>query len=101
MGNRPCIKNGVKNMELLRCEDFYDKLILFNGNEGLYIEYWSGSTKHPDRTEYFSNYIKSDYMEENQNVYLWILKCAVDCNFFFHAKSYIELANMYKEKYMK
>lgn len=87
-------------MELLRYEDCMRELILFNGDKGLYIESWGGSTKHPDRTEYFCNYRKSDFMDDIQNVYLWILQCAVDCNLFFNAKSYLALAEKYKEVYM-
>lgn len=85
-------------MELLKIMCGYNEVLLKQDENGLYIESWGASTKHPDRVEYFSKYDKSEFMSTKENVYLWILKCATECAWYRHATMYLELAEAYRTK---
>lgn len=40
------------------------------------FEIWGGSTKHPDVTFYFSDFNKSPYVDEQSQIFPWLLECA-------------------------
>lgn len=88
-------------MELLTIEKGFTKLLLLQRENEIYIESWGASTKHADRRCSFNDFTKSVFMSDEQNIYLWLLKCATDCTFYTHAKLYIDLAELYKEKFLE
>lgn len=65
-----------------------------NGNKSkdLTLELWGASTKHPDSTFYFSDFKKSPYINEEHQIFQWLLECASKLDFPFHAKELTEFA---------
>ena len=65
-----------------------------NGNreKDLTLELWGGSTKHPDSKFYFSEFKKSPYINEEDQVFQWLLECASKLTWPFHAKELAEYA---------
>ena len=39
------------------------------------LELWASSTKYPDSKFYFSDFEKSPYIAEEQQIFQWILEC--------------------------
>ena len=58
----------------------------------LTLELWGGSTKHPDSKFYFSDFKKSPFVDEEHQVFQWLLECASKLTFPFHAKELCEYA---------
>ena len=48
------------------------------------LELWGASTRHPDSMFYFSDFKKSEWVDENAQIFQWILECASKMNFPFH-----------------
>lgn len=69
-------------------------LIDENGNtqKDLTLELWGGSTKHPDSKFYFSDFKKSPFVDEEHQIFQWLLECASKLTFPFHAKELCEYA---------
>ena len=63
----------------------------------LTLEVWSSSTKYPDVKFYFSNFKKSDFLEEEHQVFQWLLECASKMLFPTTAK---QIADLAYEKYI-
>ena len=65
-----------------------------NGNceKDLTLELWGSSTKYPDRKFYFSNFEKSPFVDEEHQVFQWLLECASKLLFPMHAKELVEFA---------
>lgn len=40
------------------------------------LEVWGSSTKHPDYKFYFSDFKKSEWVDEQHQVFQWLLECA-------------------------
>lgn len=49
------------------------------------LELWGASTKHPDSVFYFSNFKKSDWVDEQVQIPQWIWECASQLNWPLHA----------------
>lgn len=58
----------------------------------LTLELWGGSTKHPDSKFYFSDFKKSPFVDEEHQVFQWLLECASKLTFPMHAKELCEYA---------
>ena len=61
------------------------------------LELWGASTKHPDSRFYFSKFEKCEWIEEEHQIFQWILECASKLAFPFHAYELTECAmNFYR-----
>lgn len=60
--------------------------------KGYVLELWGGSTKHPDSVFYFNNFKKVDFIEDEYQIFQWLLECASKLTFPFHAKQLAEYA---------
>ena len=63
-----------------------------NDNHKYILELWEGSTKHPDSVFYFDRFQTVDYIDEECQVFQWLLECASKLTFPFHAKELAEYA---------
>lgn len=59
------------------------------------LELWGASTKHPDSIFYFSNFKKSEWVDEKAQIFQWLLECASKLNFPFHTYELAEFAMDY------
>ena len=60
--------------------------------KGYVLELWGGSTKHPDSVFYFNDFKKVDFIEDEYQIFQWLLECASKLTFPFHAKQLVEYA---------
>ena len=60
--------------------------------DDILLELWGASTKHPDSKFYFSNYNKSPFIDEEHQIFQWLLECASKLIFPMHAKELAEFA---------
>lgn len=60
--------------------------------KGYVLELWGGSTKHPDSVFYFNDFKKVDFIEDECQIFQWLLECASKLTFPFHAKQLVEYA---------
>jgi len=58
----------------------------------LTLELWSSSTKYPDSKFYFSDFKKTPFVDEEHQVFQWLLECASKLFFPMHAKELVEFA---------
>ena len=66
---------------------------VFKNDEGNYVlELWGGSTKHPDSIFHFEDFQKREVVDEEYQVFQWLLECASKLTFPFHAKQLAEYA---------
>ena len=65
------------------------------------LELWGASTKHPDSIFYFSDFEKCPFINEQAQVFQWMLECASKLNFPFHAYDLATRAVMFHEYYME
>ena len=50
---------------------------LFKSKErGYVLEMWGASTKHPDSIFFFDEFKKSDFFNDEAQVFQWLLECA-------------------------
>lgn len=63
-----------------------------NCEETWTLELWNASTKHPDCKFYFSDFEKTPYIDEEHQVFQWLLECASKLMFPFYAKELVEYA---------
>ena len=49
------------------------------------LELWGASTKHPDKMFFFDNFEKSRFVDEDKQIFQWILECASKLTFPQHA----------------
>ena len=84
------LERGARMIKIYECYDLMDE----NGNckKDLTLELWGGSTKHPDSKFYFSEFKKSPYIDEEDQVFQWLLECASKLTWPFHAKELAEYA---------
>ena len=61
------------------------------------LELWGGSTKHPDSKFFFSDYLKVEYINEDVQIFQWLLECASKMSFPFHAYKIMKFAENYYE----
>lgn len=59
------------------------------------LELWGGSTKHPDSIFRFSNFKKVEWINDDVQIFQWILECASKLTFPFYAKELAEWALKY------
>lgn len=59
---------------------------------GTILELWGGSTKHPDSRFHFSDFEKCEFVQEEHQLFQWVLECASKLTFPFHAKALTEWA---------
>ena len=59
---------------------------------GKVLEIWGSSTKHPDSVFYFNDFKKTPIVEEEHQVFQWLLECASKLVFPFNAKLVVEYA---------
>lgn len=70
-----------------------DNIKVYKNSEGNYVlELWGGSTKHPDSVFHFEDFKKSEFVDEEHQVFQWLLECASKLTFPFHAKELAEYA---------
>lgn len=56
------------------------------------LELWGASTKHPDIMFLFSNFEKCKYVDEDKQVFQWLLECASKLNFPYNAYNLAKFA---------
>jgi hypothetical protein len=61
-------------------------------HKDLTLELWGASTKHPDSKFYFSDFKKTNFIEEKYQVFQWLLECASKLTWPFHAKELVDYA---------
>lgn len=59
---------------------------------GKVLEIWGASTKHPDVMFFFNDYKKVDFIDEEHQVFQWVLECASKLLFPSTAKELAEYA---------
>lgn len=64
------------------------------------FECWGASTKHPDARFHYSDFKKSDFMDNHENVYAWLLECASKMMFFFNTRKIVKFADKIYENYL-
>ena len=70
-----------------------DNIKVYKNSEGNYVlELWGGSTKHPDSVFHFEDFKKSEFVDEEHQVFQWLLECASKLTCPFHAKQLAEYA---------
>lgn len=70
-----------------------DNIKVYKNSEGNYVlELWGGSTKHPDSVFHFEDFKKSEFVDEEHQVFQWLLECASKLTFPFHARELAEYA---------
>ena len=72
---------------------------VYKNKENDYVcELWGGSTKHPDSIFHMENFKKNEFLDDEQQVFQWLLECASKLTWPFHAKELTEYAlkNWYK-----
>lgn len=79
---------------MIKLYECYDE----NNKKDLTLELWASSTKYPDSKFYFSDFKKTPYIEEEQQIFQWILECASRLTWPFYARELTEYAlkNWYK-----
>lgn len=75
-------------MAILKIYKCYDE----NGKEDLTLEVWNSSTKYPDAKFYFSDFNLSEWVDQEHQVFQWLLECASKMRFPSTAKQIAELA---------
>lgn len=80
-------------MATLKIYECYDE----NNKKDLTLEVWSSSTKYPDAKFYFSNFKKSLWVNDEHQVFQWLLECASKMSFPSTAK---QIADLAYEKYI-
>lgn len=65
------------------------------------LELWGASTKHPDSVFYFSDFQKCLFINEQAQVFQWMLECASKLNFPFYAYDLAKRAIMFHEYFME
>ena len=80
-------------MAMLKIYECYDE----NNKKDLTLEVWSSSTKHPDAKFYFSDFEKSMWVDDECQIFQWLLECASKMNFPTTAK---QIADLAYEKYI-
>ena len=61
------------------------------------LELWGASTKHPDGRFNFKNFKKSIWVDEEHQIFQWLLECASKLNFPCHAYQLMKFAENYYE----
>lgn len=61
-----------------------------NGNKVL--ELWNASTKHPDSIFFFEDFKKNPMLDDDSQVFQWLLECASKLTWPQHAKELTEYA---------
>ena len=72
---------------------------VYKNSENDYVcELWGASTKHPDSIFHMENFEKNEFLDDEQQVFQWLLECASKLTWPFHAKELTEYAlkNWYK-----
>lgn len=56
------------------------------------LELWAASTKHPDSVFYFSDFKKTEFFDDEYQIFQWLLECASKLTWPMHAKALAEYA---------
>jgi hypothetical protein len=59
------------------------------------LELWGASTKHPDSRFDYTDFQKVDFIDDEWQIFQWLLECASKLNFPFFAKDLTDFAIMY------
>lgn len=51
------------------------------------LECWGASTKHPDSVFYYSDFTKSAWVDETDQICPWLLECGSKMNLPYHSMS--------------
>lgn len=80
-------------MERIRIYEYWT-IMDENGNseKDLTLEWWGSSTNFPDCKFYFKDFQKCPFVDEEHQIFQWILECASKLTFPFHAKELVEYA---------
>lgn len=70
------------------------KLYTRLADKELILELWGSSTKHPDSIFFFSNFKKCSYIDEELQIFQWILECASKLTLPIHARELTDFAIM-------
>lgn len=76
-------------------EKFARGIVVEKSNDfGYVLELWGASTKHPDSVFYYCDWEdKSEFFDDEVQIYQWLLYCASKLNFPFYAKNLVDYAN--------
>ena len=76
------------------CSDRKHDLYLVKTDNDVVFESWSSSTKHPNVIYHFNEWHnKSAYIDNDLQIYQWLLFIASDVLFPFHANQIAQFAN--------
>ena len=64
-------------------------------NHETILELWGASTKHPDSTFKYSNFNKNELLNDNVQIYQWLIECASKLTWWFYTKQLVDFANEY------
>ena len=81
-------QKGIDTMADLKIYECYDE----NNEKTLTLEVWGSSTKYPDSKFYFCDFEKTEWVDEEHQVFQWLLECASKMTFPNTAKQIAELA---------
>ena len=73
-------------------EKFKKGIVVYKTKDDTVCELWNASTKHPDSIFYFSDFKKTPFVDEEHQVFQWLLECASKLTFPMHAKELVEYA---------
>lgn len=66
---------------------------VYKNSAGNYVcETWGASTKHPDSVFHFEDFEKNPYIDDEVQVFQWLLECASKLTWPFHAKEMVDYA---------
>ena len=73
-------------------EKFKKGIVVYKTEDDTVCELWNASTKHPDSIFYFSDFKKTPFVDEEHQIFQWLLECASKLTFPMHAKELVEYA---------
>lgn len=74
-------------------EKFAKGIVVEKQEDGDYVlELWNASTKHPDSTFQFKDFNKNEFLDEEAQIFQWLLECASKLTWPQHAKELAEFA---------
>ena len=66
---------------------------IYPSDKYIYVcELWGASTKHPDCIYHYTDFHKVDWLEDEYQIFQWLLEIASKQEFPFHAKQIAEYA---------
>ena len=68
------------------------RIKVYKNKEGYHLELWGASTKHPDSIFHMKDFQLQEGIDEEYQVFQWLLECASKLTWPFHAKQLAEYA---------